>query len=103
MLVLFANPDFTGQATKLRYTTCQPPLSGRLARAGSFDHQPLTGCQAVLLGTQPGTSLVLCAGRGVVPPAFRRSPSLRIQPGVTPACAAQRSTHPRAKGVSTWH
>ena len=83
-LMVFANPDFSGSTNALTYTRCLS-VRRQLGVAGSFDNQPMVGCQAVLRDGQ-GASLVLCAGRGVVPPAFHQSPLLVIQPGISPPC-----------------
>ncbi|MBC6459107.1 hypothetical protein [Actinomadura sp. HBU206391] len=88
-LTLFAGPDFTGAATVVDYTTCGlvRQVSGQV---GAFDNRPLPGCR-VALNNSAGASFTLCAGRGVVPVAFRQSPRVRIQPGDSSPCAVATS------------
>jgi hypothetical protein len=84
-LTLFQNPDFTGSTNSINYVSCATPvLAPGLAQVGSFDNRPLAGCQASLLA--PAGTFTLCAGRGVVPVAFRLNPTLRIQLGATQPC-----------------
>ncbi|MFC5818763.1 hypothetical protein [Nonomuraea harbinensis] len=76
----------TGSRT-IVYDSCQPPrqLQPQLAQLQSFRNQPPPGCQAVLVN-QSGAGLVLCVGRGFVPPEFSRPSLVRMQPGTAPAC-----------------
>jgi hypothetical protein len=84
-LVLYQNPDFTGPSHTINYLECgSNVLVPGLPVVGSFDNRPLVGCQANLVG--PAGTFTLCAGRGVVPVAFRQNPAVRIQPGLTPPC-----------------
>ncbi|MFI7126795.1 hypothetical protein ACIBQ1_13960 [Nonomuraea sp. NPDC050153] len=70
------------------YGSCQPArqYQPELYQVDTFDNQPVTGCQVVLIGS-PGVSQVLCVGRGNVPPELSRSPRVVIQPGTAPPCA----------------
>ncbi|MFI6707967.1 hypothetical protein ACIBF7_16160 [Nonomuraea sp. NPDC050478] len=76
----------TGSRT-IVYDSCQPPrqLQPQLSQLQSFRNQPPPGCQAVLVN-QSGAGLVLCVGRGFVPPEFSRPSFVRVQPGTAPAC-----------------
>lgn len=84
-VTLFRNPDFTGSAFSRSYTDCAvtATLTGSV---GSFDNRPPAGC-SVALQSRPGSAFVLCAGRGVVPTAFRQAGRIVIKPGTTPLCA----------------
>ncbi|MEW2352626.1 hypothetical protein [Spirillospora sp. NPDC029432] len=74
----------SGGAT-VGYTTCDNPAQSRLNGVfTSFTNEPRPGCQVVLLNRT--SSMVLCAGRGTIPEAFRQDPGLRIQAGETRPC-----------------
>lgn len=81
---LFTNPDFTGSIGLISYTSCGGASSARVV--GSFDNRPLPGCQ-VVLETVAGP-YVLCAGSGVVPPAYRNAHTLSIRAGQSKPCFA---------------
>jgi hypothetical protein len=76
----------TGSVTVF-YDACQPPRSyqPQLYVVDTFDNQPASGCQAVLIN-RAGASTVLCVGRGSVPTEFRQAPRVVIQPGIAPTC-----------------
>jgi hypothetical protein len=83
-LTFYSNTNFTGWTQTFTYATC--PLTTTILRpTGSFDHRPLAGCQPVLLNSL-GQVFKVCAGRGVVPVAFRQSPRLRFVPGTPLPC-----------------
>ncbi|MEV0387203.1 hypothetical protein [Nonomuraea sp. NPDC050643] len=83
-LVLYRNTDFTGSALAHTYTGCGGVVA-LTGSVGSFDNRPLAGC-SVSLQTRAGASLVLCAGRGVVPAAFRQAGRVLFRPGASAPC-----------------
>ncbi|MFB4312734.1 hypothetical protein [Actinomadura sp. 21ATH] len=75
------------------YTTCED--LGQTRTNGvftSFTNAPPPGCQVVL--SNRTASMVLCAGRGSIPPAFRQDPWLQVGPGETRPCGIT-TTSPR--------
>ncbi|GAA3672880.1 hypothetical protein GCM10022224_041430 [Nonomuraea antimicrobica] len=78
---------FSGSvAQTVTYDSCRPAqqyaLSGQAL--DTFVNQPAPGCQALLVDA--GRSVVLCAGSGTVPIAFRNARFVRFQPGAAPDC-----------------
>ncbi|WP_155343710.1 hypothetical protein [Acrocarpospora pleiomorpha] len=88
-VTLYRNADFTAPAVARIYNSCTgtATLTNPVA---SFDNQPLPGC-AVILQTRAGATFTLCAGRGIVPPAYREADRALIKPGTTPPCAITTS------------
>jgi hypothetical protein len=80
---LFENPDFTGTTQSLFYPACSRTFLNTRT-IGSFDNQPLAGCEVVLV--RFGQTFELCAGRGVVPEPFRTASQVRIQAGSSVPC-----------------
>jgi hypothetical protein len=85
LLVMYENPDFTGDAQVIHYSVCNGLVRQVVGQVASFDNRPLPGCQ-VALTSRRGTTTILCAGRGVVPAEFRQSPRLRLRPGFSRPC-----------------
>ncbi|WP_219462535.1 hypothetical protein [Nonomuraea rhizosphaerae] len=85
-LTLFTDTNFAQPTTNISYESCQAFIGvvpGR--RAGSFDNQPLPNCQVVLHALSG--DLTLCAGRAVVPPAYRQAIFYEIRTGNSVPCA----------------
>ncbi|MEV0383984.1 hypothetical protein [Nonomuraea sp. NPDC050643] len=84
-LTLFSDTAFTRPTNNVTYTSCDNFI-GRVPgqRVGSFDNRPLPGCRVVLHATTG--DFTLCAGRGVVPAAFRQVLLYSIGTGTSTAC-----------------
>jgi hypothetical protein len=85
-LTLYADTAFSQPTNSVSYPTCASfigTVPGQ--RVGSFDNSPLSGCQVVLHALTGDH--ILCAGRAVVPPAFRRVILYSIRTGSSAPCA----------------
>ncbi|MFG1949400.1 hypothetical protein [Nonomuraea sp. NPDC048826] len=84
-VILYRNADFTAPTATRTYTTCAGTATFT-GPVGSFDNRPPPGC-AVTLQTRTGAVFTLCAGRGIVPPAYRDATRAAIKPGASAPCA----------------
>ncbi|MFI6733189.1 hypothetical protein ACIBI9_09680 [Nonomuraea sp. NPDC050451] len=84
-LTLYSDTAFSRPTNSVSYDTCDNFI-GRVPgqRVGSFDNSPLPGCQVVLHSL--GGDFVLCAGRAVVPAAYRQVVLYSIRTGTSTAC-----------------
>jgi hypothetical protein len=82
-VTLFERADFTGWKATINYVDCQEPQAffTGLRTVSAFENRPLPGCRVTLIGE---SRIVLCAGRGTVPPQTR--PIVLIEPGATQPC-----------------
>ncbi|MBO2465842.1 hypothetical protein [Actinomadura violacea] len=78
--------SMSGPMKSLVYQSCATPA--KILTTGtytSYDNEPLTGCEAVLVNTK-GTEYVLCNGRGTVPADFQTRPTVVIREGKPVLC-----------------
>jgi len=92
VVVLYEQTNFTGPVRSILYASCATPTWVLLTRpVGSYDNRPASGCQLALVTA--AREHVLCAGRRLVPVAFRNAPQLVIRPGTTPTfCVGAAAT-----------
>lgn len=82
---LYSTTTYTNPVKQIVYDECAPFIGSLLGRTvGSFANAPLPGCQVVLHALNG--DFVLCAGRGVVPPALRQVYLYSIRSGTSTAC-----------------
>ncbi|MGW0808011.1 hypothetical protein [Nonomuraea sp. NPDC002799] len=84
-LTLYSDTAFSRPTNSVTYPACDAFI-GRIPglRTGSFDNSPLPGCQVVLHALSG--DYVLCAGRAVVPAAFRQAVLYSIRTGASVPC-----------------
>lgn len=84
-LTLYSDTAFSQPVKSVTYSACEDfvgYISGQ--RVGSFDNSPLPGCRVVLHAVSG--NYTLCAGRAVVPQAYRQTLLYSIGAGSTAPC-----------------
>ncbi|MFC4112200.1 hypothetical protein [Nonomuraea zeae] len=84
-VTLYSDTAYSRTTNSATYEACDNFI-GRVPgqRVGSFDNAPLPGCRVVLHSL--AGDYLLCAGRAVVPPAFRQVILYSIGTGSTTPC-----------------
>ncbi|WP_370943838.1 hypothetical protein AB5J62_32625 [Amycolatopsis sp. cg5] len=84
-VTFYANADGTGAVKHLTYASCAGSSVTVLpVSVAAADNRPSAGCQVSVVSH--GRSFVLCAGKSVIPAAYRDNASAVVRAGSSPAC-----------------
>jgi hypothetical protein len=80
----YTTTNYTGLVRSVSYLNCDTTQVFQLRQVtGSYNNKPATGCRVQV--AVPGSAwYTLCAGRHVLPAAYRTAPTVRISAGSTP-------------------